>query len=38
MREKKKYGVIRFLFDCLLTVCTGGFWLIWIFGREMRTR
>lgn len=32
------YGLFHFLFDVLLTVITGGFWLIWIFVREMRRR
>ena len=34
----KRYGVLNFLFDVLLTAITGGFWLIWIFVREMRKR
>lgn len=37
-QEKKRYGLGRFLFDCLMTVLTGGFWLIWVFVREMRKR
>lgn len=32
----KKYGLFRFLLDCFMVVITGGFWLIWIFIREMR--
>ena len=35
---QKKYGLGRFLFDVLMTVLTGGFWLIWVFVREMRKR
>lgn len=35
---RKRYGLLSFLFDILLTVITGGFWLIWIFVREMRRR
>lgn len=34
----KKYGCLSFLFDILLTLATGGLWLIWIFVREMRRR
>lgn len=34
---KKKYGPMKFLVDITLTIVTGGFWLIWIFVREMRT-
>jgi len=30
------YGCGSLLFDILLTVFTGGLWLIWIFVREMR--
>lgn len=32
------YGCCKFLFDCFMTVLTGGFWLIWVFVREMRKR
>jgi len=32
----KKYGFGSFLFDAVLTVLTGGLWLIWVFVREMR--
>jgi len=31
-----RYGFGKFIFDCLMTVITGGFWLIWVFIREMR--
>ncbi len=34
--EKKSYGIFHFLLDVFLTVITCGFWLIWIFVREMR--
>lgn len=30
------YGLGKFLFDCLMVFLTAGFWLIWIFIREMR--
>jgi hypothetical protein len=30
------YGFGKFIFDAALTFLTGGFWLIWIFVREMR--
>jgi hypothetical protein len=32
------YGCGMFLLDCLLTLVTGGLWLIWVFVREMRKR
>lgn len=38
VRAQRKYGFFNFLVDLLLTVITGGLWLIWIFVREMRNR
>ena len=35
-RKKASYGFVGFMFDALLTLFTGGLWLIWIFCREMR--
>lgn len=35
---KSRYGLFHFLLDVFLTFVTGGFWLIWIFIREMRGR
>lgn len=35
-KKRKKYGLFSFLFDVIMIVITGGFWLIWIFVREMR--
>jgi hypothetical protein len=35
---RKKYGFFSFVFDCILTLVTGGLWLIWVFVREMRKR
>ena len=32
----RRYGFFHFLLDVTLTALTGGFWLIWIFIREMR--
>ena len=32
----RRYGFFNFLLDVTLTAVTGGFWLIWIFIREMR--
>lgn len=32
----KKYKLRNFAVDVTLTVITGGFWLIWVFVREMR--
>ena len=37
-KSRRGYGFFSFAFDCLLTVVTGGLWLIWIFVREMRGR
>lgn len=34
----RRYGFFNFLFDVILTLITGGLWLIWIFVREMRNR
>ena len=33
---RRSYGFFNFIFDCILVMITGGFWLIWIFAREMR--
>lgn len=33
---QKRYGFWNFALDALLTMCTGGLWLIWIFIREIR--
>ncbi len=35
---RDRYGCLNFLLDVVLTVITGGLWLIWIFVREMRRR
>ncbi|MCS4484123.1 hypothetical protein NXS08_01270 [Gleimia sp. 6138-11-ORH1] len=35
-RKPKRYGLLHFAFDAFLTFITSGFWLIWIFVREMR--
>jgi hypothetical protein len=35
---RKRYGLLSFAFDAILTLLTGGLWLIWIFVREMRSR
>lgn len=32
----RRYGCLHFLFDVCMVVLTAGFWLIWIFVREMR--
>ena len=34
--SRRKYGFLNFAFDVILTLVTGGLWLIWIFVREMR--
>lgn len=36
--ERKSYGFFKFVGDVIMTVITYGFWLIWIFVREMRNR
>lgn len=36
--SRKPYGFFSFVFDCLMTIITGGLWLIWVFVREMRRR
>jgi len=33
---QRRYGFINFLFDATMVVITGGFWLIYLFVREMR--
>ena len=38
MARRKHYSCLGFLADCILTLVTGGLWLIWIFVREMRNR
>ena len=35
---EKPYGFFSFLFDVFMVCITAGFWLIWIFIREMRKR
>lgn len=35
---RRSYGFFKFLGDVFMTIFTGGFWLIWIFIREMRNR
>ena len=34
--RKDHYGFFKFIFDITATLFTAGFWLIWIFVREMR--
>ena len=34
----RKYGFWNFIGDAILTLLTGGIWLIWIFVREMRRK
>ena len=36
VERKKSYGLFNFLLDVFMTVVTAGFWIIWIFVREMR--
>lgn len=32
----RRYGFWKFIFDCFMTFLTCGFWLIWVFVRELR--
>lgn len=36
MANNRKYGLGNFVLDVILTIITGGFWLIWVFCRELR--
>ena len=36
--RKKKYKLRNFVIDVGMTILTGGFWLIWVFVREMRRK
>jgi hypothetical protein len=36
MQQYRPYGFWRFLLDIFMVCATGGFWIIWIFVREMR--
>lgn len=38
VRNRPRYGFFKFIGDILMTLLTGGLWLIWIFVREMRRR
>jgi hypothetical protein len=38
VQPRRTYGFFRFMWDLFLICITGGFWLIWIFVREMRRR
>lgn len=33
---RKRYDAIDFCCDAVMTLVTGGLWLIWVFVREMR--
>lgn len=33
---QRRYGFFHFLGDVIMTLFTAGFWLIWVFVREMR--
>jgi len=37
-RQPRHYGILKFCGDIFMTCLTCGFWLIWIFVREMRNR
>lgn len=36
--KKKRYGIVRFAVDFLLTVFTGGLWLCYLIFRALRNR
>lgn len=36
--NQKRYGFWKFVGDCIMVCLTAGFWLIWIFIREMRKK
>jgi hypothetical protein len=38
IQSRRHYGFFRFAFDCFMTAITCGFWLLWVFVREMRRR
>lgn len=38
VEQRRSYGCLGFLGDVFMTIITCGFWLIWIFVREMRRR
>lgn len=33
---RRRYGFFKFCGDVIMTILTAGFWLIWVFVREMR--
>lgn len=33
----KKYTMFNLLFDFVMTIATGGFWLIWVLIKYLRT-
>lgn len=35
-KSRKRYGFFNFTVDVIMCLFTAGFWLIWIFAREMR--
>lgn len=37
-RTAPSYSILKFIGDVIATLLTGGFWLIWVFVREMRYR
>lgn len=37
-RKTNGYGLGNFIIDIILSLLTGGFWLLWIFVREMRRK
>lgn len=34
----RNYGCLAFIGDVIMTIITGGFWLIWIYVREQRRK
>lgn len=38
MTRSRRYGLLHFIFDVVLTAATGGIWLIWVLIREVQMR
>lgn len=38
MARPKRYGFLRFMLDLVLTVVTGGIWLLWLLFSYMHRR
>lgn len=36
LSPRKKYGIMKFLFDFFMALITHGWWLVWVIYREVR--